>query len=481
MQRLRKQVIQIVILIVGVGTIFLLDRSLSERWQASREFEEARMVAQLEGSIRLAMEGKIAAMLALAGWYEHSEQTSKEKLRQFVAIATQGEPSFKFVMYADDNLIIRGCSPPQPDLNILEYDLKDEDYTHSLAQEAERRKTVLLSRPWTLPNGGMCFFVMVPIMMEERMQGLVIGVFDQARAVAEIVPPEVTEAYNVSIRDTEGNQIAGKDTPELRIKKHYRVRFRNSESNWFFAIQPKQAPSNEFLYYRLPIWGLGFLLLAFLSAYIYAMYHQREELERLVAERTEELQTAYETLEKVAITDPLTELFNRRFFYQRFSEELSRAKRNKTPLSCLLLDLDNFKQVNDRHGHLLGDQVLVETANILRRNTRKEDVPARYGGEEFILLLTATNKDRAMAVGERIRKDIDDRWFDRFANDPTPLRLTASIGVTEFVPDDHNSIATDDIIQQADTALYKAKRTGKNRVAAYSPEDAGEPGRGTQD
>ncbi|MEW6358343.1 MAG: diguanylate cyclase [Planctomycetota bacterium] len=480
MQTLKKQLIYIAILVVGIVTIFSLDRALSKRWQTSQEMEEERVVAQLQSSIRFAMERKIAAMLAIAGWYQHSEQRSEKKLDQFVARATLGEPSFQFVMYADEKLLIQGCSPPQPQLNIVGYDLKNEDYTHALAQDAGREKTVLLSRPWTLGKGATCFFVVAPILMGKDLDGLVIGVFDQDKAVAEIIPPELKEAYLVSIQDTTGNQIAGEDAPELRLKRRHRVSFHNSGSNWFFATLLKQAPANEVLYYRLPIWALGLSLLALLAVYIHAIYHREEELERLVAERTEELQTAYETLEKVAITDPLTELFNRRFFYQRFGEELSRSKRNKTPLSCLILDLDNFKQVNDRHGHLLGDQILVETANILRRNTRKEDVPARYGGEEFILLLTATDKQRAMAVGERIRKDVDDRWFDRFANDPTPLRLTASIGVTEFLPDDHGSLATDEIIHQADTALYKAKRAGKNRVVAYSPGDEVEGGSGTR-
>lgn len=466
-KRLYITLVYAVIVLFGAGTIFFLDQALSARWREAYRHEETCVAMQLKGAIRLAMEGKIAAMTAISGWFQHSEQTSAEKLDRFVALATEAEPSFLFAMHVDDKLIIQGCTPARPDLNLIGFDLKDNPYHHAIAREAETQRTAILSRPQTLPHGRPCFFVLAPIFIGRDFGGLVVGVFDQEKTVQEIAPRELTRAFDVSIRDSVGNQIFGEPDENLAQKMHEPIAFHHSKSTWSFAISPKRKPSHQAIYYRLAVWSLGLLLLAILVAFVHAMYHRRVVLEHLVAERTAELQSAYHTLEKVAITDPLTELFNRRFFYQRFGEELSRSKRNQMPLTCLILDLDNFKLVNDRHGHLLGDQILVETANILRRNTRKEDVAARYGGEEFVLLLVGADKERGKAVAERIRKDIEVKWFDRFANDPTPLRLTASIGITEFHPDGKASPATDDLIHQADTALYTAKRSGKNRVVVF--------------
>lgn len=167
-------------------------------------------------------------------------------------------------------------------------------------------------------------------------------------------------------------------------------------------------------------------------------------------------------LEKLAITDYLTGIFNLRYFYHRIIEEFSRCLRYGLPISCLMVDIDHFKRVNDVYGHKTGDIVLKEFAGKLKKHSRKSDLVARYGGEEFILLLPQTTAEGAAAEAERIRESIKKHRFKSLESTPG---LTVSIGVSTFP---HEKIkAHDDLIALADDALFKAKSRGRDRVELY--------------
>ncbi len=162
-------------------------------------------------------------------------------------------------------------------------------------------------------------------------------------------------------------------------------------------------------------------------------------------------------LEQMALTDPLTGLSNRRSIEPQLEGEVSRARRHRVPLSVLLADLDHFKQVNDRHGHSVGDEVLREVARRVETILRREDRAARWGGEEFLILLPETDASRAQIVAEKIRRSIAE----------TPLTvselsipLTISLGVAAW----HEDSNVDELIRRADQALYRAKACGRNRV-----------------
>ncbi|MBA4371736.1 MAG: diguanylate cyclase [Thermodesulfovibrio sp.] len=168
-------------------------------------------------------------------------------------------------------------------------------------------------------------------------------------------------------------------------------------------------------------------------------------------------------LEKLAITDYLTGIYNIRYFYHRIVQEFSRSQRYAAPLSCLMLDIDHFKKINDIYGHKVGDQVLREFATVLKKHSRKSDVLARYGGEEFILLLPETAPEGAGAEAERIRACIREHRFKSLKGSRT---ITVSVGIATY-PDPR--IKTyDDLISCADTALFTAKNSGRNQVAAYT-------------
>jgi diguanylate cyclase (GGDEF)-like protein len=172
-----------------------------------------------------------------------------------------------------------------------------------------------------------------------------------------------------------------------------------------------------------------------------------------------------------ALQDPLTGLYNRRHFEERLGSELASAQRHGRPLSLLLVDVDHFKQVNDDHGHLAGDEALKMLAFVLRGAIRKEDVLARYGGEEFVVLARETALAGARALGERVRKAVE---RSRCAWQGSDLALTVSIGVTvsiglaEFVA----GRSERELIEAADRALYLAKQAGRNRVIAMTPAAA---------
>lgn len=166
-----------------------------------------------------------------------------------------------------------------------------------------------------------------------------------------------------------------------------------------------------------------------------------------------------------AAVDPLSGLFNRRYFHVRLEEELQRSRRHEIPLALLMIDVDDFKSVNDSYGHLTGDLIIRETAEIVRRAVRVFDVCTRFGGEEFAVIMPASSEDAALVVAERIRSRVAAyRAPDRALED---LRVSVSIGLTLSTP----GLTARDLIQQADAALYASKRGGKNRVRLHVPSE----------
>lgn len=168
----------------------------------------------------------------------------------------------------------------------------------------------------------------------------------------------------------------------------------------------------------------------------------------------EELERANSELEKAAITDGLTKIFNHRYIVDRVEEEIERSKRYGKPLSIFLFDIDNFKNVNDTYGHQVGDEVLRRIAACMKELVRQSDSVGRYGGEEFMVILPETDIEKANHVGEKIRKAVEGMTF----SDET-LKLTISGGGVEY-----KGQSPTILIKTADEGLYQAKREGKNRL-----------------
>jgi diguanylate cyclase (GGDEF)-like protein len=210
--------------------------------------------------------------------------------------------------------------------------------------------------------------------------------------------------------------------------------------------------------------AMGLAWFIYVGGYIHNLQARiREQRETLALAQSElehsnsRLQVAMGKLERLAIHDELTNLYNRRYLLERLNEQLSLAERTHSPLHLAMIDLDHFKQVNDRFGHAAGDIVLKDFADLAREQIRRSDFVARYGGEEFIISFCEGSVEDIIAVLERLRQRFTRLGFDKIANG---LSVSFSVGISSFHPGD----TADSLIARADGALYQAKADGRNCI-----------------
>ena len=183
-------------------------------------------------------------------------------------------------------------------------------------------------------------------------------------------------------------------------------------------------------------------------------------------------ENAQEILEKLASLDSLTGLLNRREFFVLGEREFQVAQRSGQPLTAILLDLDHFKQINDAHGHIAGDEVLIHTTEMLRESLRLGEIIGRYGGDEFIILLPGSNCNQGQQVAERLCAEMASRTIATSKGD---LSLTLSLGVVGLRESQSTSLEM--LFDFADQALYAAKRAGGNQLAVYNRSHSQDPTR----
>jgi diguanylate cyclase (GGDEF)-like protein len=175
-------------------------------------------------------------------------------------------------------------------------------------------------------------------------------------------------------------------------------------------------------------------------------------------------------LEQETIADPLTGVFNRRYLDRRLNEEVARARRHGLPLSVLMLDIDHFKEINDRHGHQAGDQVLTLFADQVKRQLREPDIVARYGGDEFLVIAPQTSRQSAIDLAERLRTRLESHRFilhdTHTQNGILEIRLICSIGVASLSDKVPDAVK---LVRCADENMYRAKHDGRNKVNADEP------------
>jgi diguanylate cyclase (GGDEF)-like protein len=187
-------------------------------------------------------------------------------------------------------------------------------------------------------------------------------------------------------------------------------------------------------------------------------------LEEKIQQRTKDLEASKEELKLLASMDPMTKLYNRRYFSEVSEDIFNVSKRTNNNVSLIMFDIDDFKSVNDTYGHHVGDKVIIGVANILLEHTRKSDIVCRFGGEEYIILLPDTELNNSMQLAENIRELVEEMVITY--DEDKELLVTISIGVSmvDLIADNDIEIA----INKADNALYEAKRSGKNKVVSYA-------------
>lgn len=189
--------------------------------------------------------------------------------------------------------------------------------------------------------------------------------------------------------------------------------------------------------------------------------------ERTKAHAMNHLESARAMLNHLATVDPLTNAFNRRYFFDRAQVELEIAKLRKNRTSILLLDIDHFKKINDTYGHPVGDQILIGMVALCEGNLREMDTLARLGGEEFVILLPETDLAEARHIAERLRRTLE---HTPIQTDAGPLHVTISIGALSH-PTTDDDLPVHKLVQQADQAMYLAKRSGRNRVVTWQNQE----------
>jgi two-component system cell cycle response regulator len=239
-----------------------------------------------------------------------------------------------------------------------------------------------------------------------------------------------------------------------------------------FAKKPPLGQAQSLLAYPLMLYDEALGALVFLSEMPEAFSAYDVQVTGLIADMAAaSIANArlYQDMEKQAITDGLTGLFNHRHFQERLGEELERTERHPGPLAVVLFDLDHFKAINDRYGHPVGDTVLKSVANLIRESIRKIDLAARYGGEEFVLVLVNTDAAGAFRLAERIRKAAGRIIFSAGKSKGSggeEFSITLSAGLAAYPV---HARRKEDLVEAADQALYQAKANGRNRTVVFKP------------
>ncbi len=191
--------------------------------------------------------------------------------------------------------------------------------------------------------------------------------------------------------------------------------------------------------------------------------YQKQLLQKLAPYISTAISTIamHNKIKGLSVIDGLTQLYNRRYIMELFKTEFGKTVRYESQLTIVMVDIDNFKKINDTHGHLSGDLVLKTLSTIVKGSLRTVDLPGRYGGEEFILVLPETGKESAVIVAERIREKVQNYKFKTMNGDPLTVTISLGLSGTEDLDNKTNEL---ELIKIADSRLYKAKRTGKNKV-----------------
>lgn len=184
-------------------------------------------------------------------------------------------------------------------------------------------------------------------------------------------------------------------------------------------------------------------------------------IENIESKDSDTIHSVVNRMNELVISDPLTNVFNKRFINERLPVDMINSSLNGEPVSLIMVDIDFFKKVNDTYGHVAGDEVIKTVAAILSRSIRKDiDWVARYGGEEFVVYLKNTNKDSAISIAERMRKSIEDA---EIKYEGTTIKVTASFGVRTLLEEQLNQ---EELIKEVDSKLYEAKNSGRNKIIA---------------
>ena len=339
-----------------------------------------------------------------------------------------------------------------------------EDLNRVIAARAKLRGAWRVPSTFvTTAEAGPALVMLEPLRSSAYRQSAVVGVLALQPLLEYFFSTQLAERYPVRLLDEERvlyqdarwrPEDAGRGPPIERAP------IALDAARWTLEIQPGQLRVVQALsWFTVLLIGLSMIAGLGVTAIVWILAARNWLLRRAVERRTAALRRASHRLRQMAITDELTGLYNRRFFMSRWEWEFERAKRYQRPLACLMVDVNGFKEVNDRLGHAAGDQLLKRVAEELKKRLRHSDILARFGGDEFIIALPETTVEQADAVADKLRT------LRLPAGEPPAMRLpplTLGVGMSRLIRADETS---QKLLEEADASLYADKR----RLKSHAP------------
>ena len=333
----------------------------------------------------------------------------------------------------------------------------------TVAQWTQRRGVWRVPSAFVVTTGRPFLVMLEPLRAGIYGQSAVVGVFDLAPFLTDFFSTNLTQRYPVRLLDGETPLYRSPDWQLPTDDRHPIVvshPIRLDAARWLMEMQPGATPVAQTLsWLNILVAGLGVIAGLGITVIVWLLAARTWILQRAVERRTAALRRATQRLRQMAVTDELTGLYNRRFFMSRWEWECERAKRYQRPLACLMIDVNGFKQVNDRLGHQAGDLVLKHIAQELRTTLRQSDILARFGGDEFVIALPETSEPQATLVAEKLRQ-IRIQPPAPGGRAVSPVTLSVGMGRIDAAHE-----TPQDILEAADQSLYAHKRRVKAAVA----------------
>jgi diguanylate cyclase (GGDEF)-like protein len=450
------------LVLIGLGSVaaaLVVHRQESDSFHQAQRAEAIRSARQAE-----AVAGQSVRQLASAAAFFQAEKRFGQHEFRIVARPLLGEGalhSTAFVERRGASFVVafslgeHGVSMP------VGLDLGGDPLLAPFLRRARDSGTSAATRPVPLPGGGLGIDVYRPVyrdgaptatVAERRaaLTGFAAGAF-RLRDLARVAAAALPAPDDVQLRVGGGSVVGDRG----QLDDPSRAQIQIADRAWVLVVSDPNRPDVGL---PLLIGGVGFSMAALLAALI------------LIWSRNEKMQR----LEREASHDPLTGLRNRRSFEAELRREMARSRRSGTTGAMLMIDLDNFKRINDTHGHPAGDRLLKEVAGLLSNRVRETDVLARLGGDEFAISLPDTGVAEAQVVAESVVDSVRGRSWEKIEDEV----ITASVGIAMFGDDPR--LSYESIASEADTAMYAAKDSGGNGFRVFHPHalraEAPEPG-----
>ncbi|MDQ7015260.1 MAG: diguanylate cyclase [Gammaproteobacteria bacterium] len=405
-----------------------------------------------------AINKRIFLVYSLAAWVRTSPVLNQVYFERYAKVLLKEVSGVRSLQLAPHS-VVTFIHPLKGNEAAVGHNLLADPKRAQVVRKTISEKRLLISGPVELRQTGRAIIARYPLffpavvgnLSADGYWGLAVILIDLDRLLDEVVLESQQAGVEIALRGVDGKGAEGAlfwGAAELFEAESnsllLAVNFPNGQ--WLLAGRPLEGWGGQWQG-RTLFWTLG-LLVVLLAGYLSHF---------LLASRN--------TTHTLLVTDSMTGLFNRRYFLSRAEQCIVAAQRSSQPFSMLLLDLDHFKQVNDRYGHESGDRVLIAVCQLLLKLIRDTDFAARIGGEEFCIVFPKTSVDEAWLTSERIRRAIEAEKIS--LSDGEVISVTISAGVADLTPND----AGDDLSQlmaRADKALYEAKNSGRNRIKTAS-------------